>query len=66
MSPPPIRRDARPACSQAQPRTTATTVSGASSWMRSDHGGDILERSRNASRARGPLSSPAIASMPRF
>ena len=47
----------------ASPRTTATSVSGASSWMRSDHGGSRLERSRNAPRARGPSSSPATASI---
>jgi len=47
----------------ASPRTIDRTVSGASSWMRSDHGGSRLERSRNASRARGPSSRPAIASI---
>ena len=41
----------------------ATSVSGASSWIRSDQGGSSIERSRNAPRARGPSSRPASASM---
>ena len=53
------------ATTHASPRTTATSVSGASSSMRSDHGGSMLERSRNAPRARGPSRRPATASMPR-
>ena len=48
---------------QAVPLAIATTVSGASSRIRIDHGGSITARSRNASRARGPSSRPAIASM---
>ena len=47
----------------AWPRTIATTVSGASSWMRIDHGGLITERSRDAPCALGPRSSPVSASM---
>src|SRR5829696_4359637 len=47
----------------ASPRTTATTVSGASSSIRSDHGGSSTERSRKAPRARGPSRRPATASM---
>ena len=39
----------------ATPRMTATTVSGASSSIRSDQGGFMLERRRNADRARGPV-----------
>ena len=40
----------------------ATSDSGASSWIRTDHGGSITARRRNAPRARGPSSSPAKAS----
>src|SRR4051812_3995954 len=47
----------------ASPRTTATRVSGASSAMRSDQGGSMVERSRKAPRARGPSRRPAIESM---
>ena len=57
----PARR--RRAAIHASPRTTATSVSGASSSIRSDHGGSSIERSRNAPRARGPSSRPATASM---
>ena len=56
-SPSPSRTGARSSGTiQASPRTTATSVSGASSSIRSDHGGSIVERSRNAPRARGPSS----------
>ena len=48
---------------QAAPLTTVTSVSGASSWMRSAHGGSSTERSRNALRARGPSSRSASGSM---
>ena len=37
-------------------------VSGASSWMRIDHGGSSTIRSTNAPRARTPSSSPTTAS----
>jgi hypothetical protein len=49
----------------ASPRTVATTVNGASSSMRSDQGGSIEDCSRNASRARGPSSRPAMESITR-
>src|SRR5689334_19753007 len=55
----------RTASTYALPETIAITVTGASSWTRSDHGGAIDERSRNAPRALGPSRSPAIASMRR-
>ena len=48
---------------QGEPRTAESTASGASSWIRSAHGGSKLKRSRNAPRARGPSRSPATASM---
>ena len=44
-------------------RTTEITAIGASSWMRTDQGASNASLSRNAPRARGPSSSPAMASM---
>ena len=38
---------------QASPATIEATLSGASSWMRSDHGVSITDLSTNAPRARG-------------
>ena len=64
-SPAPSRCTSPPSeTTQALPRTIAISVSGASSSIRSDHGGSIVERSRKAPRARGPSSSPATASIP--
>jgi hypothetical protein len=47
----------------ADPRVTTTTVSGASSSIRIDHGGEKTARSKNAPRARGPSRSPVKASI---
>ena len=47
----------------ALPPMTATTLSGASSTTRTHHGGAMTMRMRKASRARGPSSRPARASI---
>ena len=53
----------RSGTTHASPRTIATSESGASSCTRTDHGGLMSERSRNAPRARGPSRSPSSASI---
>ena len=49
--------------SHASPRSTADMDSAEWSSTQIDHGGSMSSWSRNASRARGPSSSPANASM---
>src|SRR3954464_13642641 len=57
-SPGTISVAAVPVSRYAEPRTTATRLSGASSSIRIDHGGDSSERRMNAPRARGSSRPP--------
>ncbi len=64
MSPGETRRGSPPSTvAHASSLTIDTSVSGASSWTRIDHGGLSDARSRNAPRARGPSSRSVRASM---